>query len=171
MTTQLIGGGVSLLDGLSISGPTTLSQTPNVTTAQSMVQLNTTNGYGSTNTMIRRFTNVVTNQGADIAYADSATLGASFTINTSGVYGITYCDSFSATAYAGISLNSNQLTTAVFNITVANLLVLATSSAGTNSATCATTIYLPAGSIIRPHADSTTTGNAARGLFTITRVS
>ena len=58
------------------------------TASQSMVRLNTSNGYGSTNTVIKRYTNVVTNQGVDITYADSATLGASFTINTAGVYAI-----------------------------------------------------------------------------------
>ena len=41
---------------------------------KSMVRLNTANGYGSTNVCIRRFTNVVTNQGSDITYVDSATL-------------------------------------------------------------------------------------------------
>ena len=38
----------------------------------SMVRLNTSNGYGSTNVKIRRFTNIITTQGSDITYVDSA---------------------------------------------------------------------------------------------------
>jgi len=48
--------------------------------AKSQIRLNTPNGYGSTNTKIRRFLNVVENQCPDVTYADSATLGASFTV-------------------------------------------------------------------------------------------
>jgi hypothetical protein len=77
------------------------SSTPN-----SEVRLNTVNGFGSTNTMIRRFTNTTINTGTDITYADSATLGATFTINTAGVYAISYSDSFAASADMGLSLNS-----------------------------------------------------------------
>jgi hypothetical protein len=42
--------------------------------------LNTVNGYGSTNTCIRRFTNLTNSIGSDVLYQDSASLGASFTI-------------------------------------------------------------------------------------------
>jgi len=135
----------------------------------SMVRLNTANGYGSTNTKIRRFTNVVVNQGSDITYADSATLGSSFTINTSGRYAVVYSDNFASASQIGISLNTTQPTTSISAITVADILALSGTSAAAYSVNCTVTAYLLAGSIIRPHND----GVAASSnpvLFTITRV-
>lgn len=138
-------------------------------TGNSMVRLNTANGYGSTNTAIRRFTNVVVNQGSDITYADSASAGGSFTINTNGVYAISYVDSFSANSFGGISLDSNQLTTGIGSISAASRLSYAFYS--TNAVVVnAWTGYLPAGSIIRPHAQGVGTG-ANQAHFDIARVS
>lgn len=134
----------------------------------SMVRLNTTNGSGSVNTFIRRFTNVVTNQGSDITYADSATLGASFTINTNGVYAIHYGEIFNGAGYFGISLNS---VTGVGTDTAANILSLA--ECNTNYPGVASwTGYLPAGSIVRPNSNANNTvGSPATAVqFTITRI-
>lgn len=138
---------------------------------QSMVRLNTANGYGSTNTVIRRFTNTVTNQGSDITYADSVTLGATFTVNASGVYAVSYTDGFNVThdSGMGISLNSNQLTTNVASITASTRLA---ASGGTSSSAChvATTVYCAAGDVIRAHGQAFTS-NSTIAQFTITRVS
>lgn len=140
------------------------------TNPQSMVRLHTSNGYGSTNTVIRRFATVVTNQGSDITYTDSATLGASFTINNAGVYAISYVDNSSGSQNAGISLNSAQLTTSIPNIAAADRLTYAFGAAATAPATSAWTGYLPAGSVIRPHADGGAAGVIANTTFTIARV-
>lgn len=136
----------------------------------SMVRLNTANGYGSTNTKIRRFTNTVTNTGSDITYADSAANGASFTINTPGVYAISYSDIFNAQAANGISLNSSQLTTAIQSITVADRLCVADTGGSSFSATVATTIYLSAGAVVRAHTNGAADSVPALAQFTITRV-
>lgn len=140
-------------------------------TGNSMVRLNTANGYGSTNTVIRRFTNTVTNQGTDITYADSATLGATFTINTGGVYAISYSDSFNVAQQIGVSLNSNQLTTGLADITVTNIVCIAVTS-GTNFASCVSnSIRLSQGDIIRAHTAGDPTGaKTSETLFTITRI-
>ena len=141
------------------------------TVGSSMVRLNTVNGYGSTNTAIRRFTNVVTNQGSDITYADSATLGALFTINTNGVYAISYSDSLNTAAAYGVSLNSSQLTTAFGAITVADKLVSCIITSASNVIPASVTVYLTAGSLIRPHASLDVTGSSStQTTFTITRV-
>lgn len=138
---------------------------------KSMVRLNTANGYGSTNTKIRRFTTPVTNQGTDITYADSITLGASFTINTNGVYAISYTDNFNtASSTNGISLNSNQLTTNISGITVSNILAMNTAPTANFLAHCGATLYLNAGDVIRPHDEGTPVGTSPV-IFTITRVS
>ena len=144
---------------------------PAITNASSMVRLNTANGYGSTNNKIRRFLNTVTNQGSDITYADSDTLGASFTINTNGVYAVSYSDSLLAPGgFLGLSLNSSQLTTSILTITVSTVLAIAWCA--TNEATIATlSAYFTAGDVIRPHTDGTAVGVYTQNLqFTITRV-
>ena len=85
---QTLYGNVSVTGTLAATGAvsgTTGTFTGAVTTPLSYVRLNTANGYGSTNTKIRRFTNIVNNVGTDITYADSATLGNTFTINANGV--------------------------------------------------------------------------------------
>ena len=140
---------------------------------QSMVRLNTGNGYGSTNPFIRRFSTVITNQGTDITYADSATLGATFTINTNGVYAITYSDNFNANGVTGISLNSAAPNATIDGAAAdSSRLVMGATSAANLSDCISSTLYLAAGSVIRAHtggaADSTTPG---RSTFTITRVS
>lgn len=136
----------------------------------SMVRLNTANGYGSTNTAIRRFTNTVTNQGSDITYADSATNGASFTINTNGVYAVSYTDQFSAASTLGISLNSNQLTTAIESITASNRMCSGYIPAANTMETVTVTAYLSAGDVVRAHAGASTGNNSALAQFTIARV-
>jgi hypothetical protein len=139
-----------------------------LTSTQSTVRVDTTNGYGSTNTAIRRFTNIRLNQGSDITYADSATLGASFTINTTGVYAISYSDSFASSAYLGISLNSTQLSTSILSITVTNIVTLLQTNASGSGAVAAT-LLLTAGDVIRPHTSINGTGVSV-GFFTIVRV-
>lgn len=171
MTVAINGSGpvtgVTSISGLTAGGLPAGSLTP----LQSMVRVNTANGYGSTNTNIRRFTTTVESVGTDITYADSATLGASFTINTAGVYAISYTDTFNAAGSAGVSKNTTQPSTGVAAITAADRLAVCTTAAADFSATIATTVYLSAGSVLRPHVQIATTGSApAISQFTITRI-
>ena len=136
----------------------------------SMVQLNTTSGWGSTNTAIRRFTNVVTNQGSDITYADSATLGASFTINTNGVYAVNCTDGFSSTSALGLSLNSAQLTTGIASITAANILAFSDIQLNNSNGEASWTGYLASGSVVRPHTAAGLAGSGRVATFTIVRI-
>ncbi len=137
---------------------------------RSMVRLHSLNGYGSTNNKIRRFTTVVTNQGTDVTYADSATLGATFTINASGVYAISYSDNFSSASEMGISLNSAQLTTSFLSITDADRLAIATTAGAAFTALVAWVGYLASGSVIRAHTTGVGASLGNLGNFTITRV-
>jgi len=136
---------------------------------QSMVRLITSNGYGSTNTMIKRYSTTVTNQGSDITYADSATLGASFTINTSGVYAATVSYNYSGVSDGGLSLNSTQLTTQISSITATDRLVITDNVSG-NNATCSWIGYISAGSVLRVHTASGASAIAGLEQFTIVRV-
>jgi hypothetical protein len=140
------------------------------TPLQSMVRVNTSNGYGSTNTVIRRFTTVVTNQGSDITYADSATLGGSFTINTNGIYAISYTENYSGAASFCITINCTQLTTAPNSVNTADRAATGYTGAASTSQTVASTIYLTAGSVVRANGDTTGAGTNASAQFTIIRI-
>ena len=106
------------------------------------------NGHGSTNTKIRRFTTTLGSAGTAITYADSATLGSSFTINEPGIYAVMYSDAGGADTL-GISVNSSQLSTGVGSINGANRLALAATSSGVGGV-CAVGRF-SAGDVVRPH--------------------
>jgi hypothetical protein len=138
----------------------------------SMVRLNTGNGQGSTNTAIHRFLTTVTNQGSDITYADSATLGGSFTINTSGIYSASFSGAGSVGTYQGITLNSTQLSTAISALTnVSEVLAIGYSSGGNNTVSTSWTGYLPATSIVRAQGAVSASLSTPAAQFTIVRVS
>ena len=133
------------------------------------------NGHGSTNTMIRRFTTTLVSVGTAITYADSATDGGSFTINTAGFYSIGYADGRSATAETiyGASLNSAQLTTSIDTITAANRLFSIRLATIDTWYTDGRVFRFVAGDVVRAHTNSTpnytTNNNAVR--FAIMKVS
>lgn len=137
-----------------------------------MVEVNTSNGYGSTNTVIRRYTNVVTNAGPDITYTDSATDGGSFTINAAGVYALSCYDNFDAVnTYLGWSRNSTQLTTSIINIAVGDRLAVdAVTGAANTLANASWTGFLDIGDVLRVHTSGQTTASTARAGATVTRV-
>lgn len=144
---------------------------PEASRFKSVVRLHTSNGHGSTNDKIRRYTTSVEDLGSDITYTDSATLGASFDINHDGVYSCSAYDNFdSAGATIGISLNSTQLTTSVIDITASDRLNCDSGGAADNLVGASWTGFLKSGDVIRPHTSGTGTNTAARAGFTITRV-
>jgi hypothetical protein len=142
----------------AVSG-TTGTFTGAVTTPLSYVRLNTANGYGSTNTKIRRFTNIVNNVGTDITYADSATLGGTFTINANGVYSVGYNDQFAGgPEQLGFSRNSTQLTTGITGIAVADILTVGMTSTASQPSVAAATFYANSGDVIRAHTSGVGSG-------------
>jgi hypothetical protein len=162
-------GTVATLGAQTFTGAQTFSLFPTIS-ALSYVRVNTANGYGSTNTSIRRFTNVVNNVGTDITYADSATLGATFTINTAGVYSVSYVDNFGSVSNVGITINSTQLSTDIGAVSVGDRLAISTSPNVNHSVSTSAIFYATATSIIRAHTDGSATGLAGRQHFTIARV-
>lgn len=80
---------------------------------RSEIHLDSGNGHGSTNTKVRRWSNI-RKQIGNITYTDSSTLGGYFTINEDGIYSITYTDSRGgSTASLGIVVNGSAGTTSV----------------------------------------------------------
>jgi hypothetical protein len=140
------------------------------TFSSSQVLCDSPNGHGSTNNKIRRFTNSATT-GTDITYADSATLGATFTINTAGLYAISYADFCTAASAAiGISLNSSQLTTTIGIITTANRLLSVSTPTANLRGTLTVIARLAATDVIRAHTDGTPDATGAAQQFSIVRI-
>lgn len=134
----------------------------------STVTVDTNNGFGSTNTKIRRFTNVTTNFGSDIIYADSATLGASFTVTTDGVYNVSYTDGYASATnfYAGITVNSTELTTNVQSLVTISTRKAISFILNGDMQCNSWEGYLTAGSVIRPHTNGV--AGTATNLATMT---
>ena len=138
----------------------------------SMVRVAVDNGFGSSSTAIRRYTTVITSQGADITYADSATAGALFTVNTSGTYSVTANATFNVASTIGVSLNAASTTAGITTLAVAQILSMNTSAAADYNTCASWTGYLAANSLIRPHGNASAQGgsNNNTSSFTISRV-
>ena len=129
--------------------------------------VNSGNGHGSTNTKIRRFTTTLTSVGTAITYADSITLGASFTINETGIYEVFTQES--TTSAFGISVNSSQLTTNIQSILVVNRLGI--NSLNFNSISgVSRVVRLLAGDVIRAHTDGGPTNTTDMTYFSVRKV-
>ena len=135
------------------------------------VTVHTGNGHGSTNTKIRRFTTAMVNTGTAITYADSATLGASFTINDTGIYEVCYEEPLSGAGAFGVSLNSAALTTSIATIPVATRMAYAfhNNASGFNLSVTRT-LRLSASDVIRPHTDGAIADTTDKVFFSIRKV-
>lgn len=128
-------------------------------TSPSAIRLHTGNGFGSTNTKIRRFTTTVGSGGSDITYTDSAANGASFTVATAGIYSFTYTDEGdTGSPTIGLSVNSSELTTDLSAITAADRLVMTNHGNGNERGSISWTGYLAANDVVRAHTNSGTAG-------------
>ena len=114
--------------------------------------LRTANGYGSTNTVIRRWTTAEVNSiTASATYADSAGDGMSVTIITAGLYAISYTDQFNTSATLGVSVNSTQLTTNITSITDTHNVGASRSVAGNSPGSMSVVLLLSASDVVRTH--------------------
>lgn len=137
------------------------------------VTVHTGNGYGSINTKIRRFTTTLASAGTAITYADSETLGASFTINEAGMYAMSFVEETSGPAQLpGISLNTSQPTIGIYQINVADRLIFAFTpvSAGCYPAVSCVAKLAP-GDVIRAHTDGNSIAATSATTFRIRKVS
>ena len=147
-------------------------------TAGSRVRVHTHNGYGSTNTVIERFTTIIEDVGSAIIYVDDATDGASFTIARDGIYSISYSRGAKGgigVCVSGISLNSSALTTIIVSITAADRLAFhhysgSTQTVNTTGCTASWVGWLVKNDIVRPHVSTTVPETAAFSTFSIAHV-
>lgn len=182
VTTRFIGN-VLTPAGAALSQPTTgyfdiqVSENALAVGTQaprSEVYVSTGNGFGSTNTKIRRFTTISKNIGQAIAYADSATLGASFTINEDGVYSVSYTDYLSSGGHdVGISVNATALTTNIAGLNYAQGFRGYVHTGIGDEVICFSRTYqLSAGDVVRPHTNGVQNGtDEVIGSFSIVKVS
>lgn len=151
---------------------TELSVFPFGRVIDSEVIVDSGNGYGSTNTKVRRYSNIRKNTGTAITYADSAANGASFTINEAGVYAMHVRDSISAgAAVIGITVNGTALTTNLSTpLTYAQGLRATGQGVSSSLSNAAVTLNLAVGDIVRPHDNGTNNNTDSQSAFTITQV-
>ena len=129
-------------------------------TLRSEIYVHDGNGYGSTNTKIRRWSTTALSVGKAITYTDSSTLGGAFTINEDGFYSIFHGDSASTTVELGLSKNSNQLTTNLDSISSDHFLAIAFVTNNSQAGNCAVAVPLEKGDVIRAHHGGICTGGA-----------
>ena len=164
--------GLSATEQVVVSG----TQSALVQEADTSIRLDTYNGYGSTYNKIPRFSAIRDSLGGDIAYSDSATLGASFTVVTSGIYSITYSMRSPANGRSTVGITKNVTAAEAIlspdGITDrSKVLAQAFSPVPGDVATssCAWTGYLISGDIIRPHSNGIAPDAAGNTHFTISR--
>ena len=147
--------------------------TPSSGVADNQVIVTGGNGYGSTNTKIRRFASTQTSTGSDITYADSATLGGSFTINTAGLYSIYLTDRCSSgNAQMGASLNASSGTADLGNLSATQILIYTNTDATSNlNMSGSRVVRLAATDIVRAQSAGTLTGIGSETVvFAVIRV-
>ena len=130
----------------------------------------TSNGYGSTNAGIRRFSTTLFETGTGATYADSASAGMTITISTAGVYAFTYSDQFGAIAHFGISKNSTQLATNIVLIDQSHRLVANLAALANGMSACAATVFCNVGDVIRAHTDGAAGSDVVRASFICQRL-
>jgi hypothetical protein len=142
----------------------------------SQLRLDTYSGFGSTDTKIMRFTNVVENVGNmfsenHVSGYSSNAKGLEIIINRSGRYSIIFSTRILGTVGAlGISLNSNQLTTDILSITSSATRISLTANATALTLPTVFTGYLKKNDIVRPHTSGDSVTPTDRSIFTISYI-
>lgn len=129
------------------------------------------NGFGSTNTAIRRYASSPVEHdtlGAYATYADSATLGMSVTINTAGMYFMA-CGDFNSggNGIQGISVNSSSLTSSILNVVYAGGRRAASQTGTSIVGYCGVTLYLNATDVVRAHTSAANSAAPVNAFFQI----
>jgi hypothetical protein len=112
------------------------------------------NGFGSTNTIVRRFSTVDLTIGTSITYADDSVYGASFLVNDPGVYTVNYTDQRTDTAfpyfYYYIDIDHSPVQSTVSTILSGSTMSAISSSGPYMIGKNTITIVLDKGDVVRP---------------------
>ncbi len=144
------------VDKISIHEPASVFNTSGIS---SVATLTTGNGFGSTNTNIRRYSSITT-QGTAIACADDVALGTSCTINQDGIYTANRLDRNTGAASNFGIVKNDDCTTGGFD-SVASIDQLAYTMAASNVAVNASDAgtALVSGDVLRACDDDTAKTN------------
>jgi hypothetical protein len=136
------------------------------------IHQHTSNGLGSTDNKIGRMTTTAVNSGALlIDIADTAAEGTTYTAVRDCTVIVAISHNANAASRFGLSLNSNQLTTAIETITAGHRIALTHAQNGTNGTqSTSAAIKMAKDDVLRRHSDGTADGTAARSSITITAV-
>lgn len=138
--------------------------------ANSLIRVAQTNGSGAVATRIKRFSNLITQEGSGVTFTDDANNGSSFTINEDGFYSISYTDNGNTATDFGISLNASSLTTNIGGLSQAERLAQVTPSTGGYEATATWAGPLKKGDILRAHTDGVNSADATTASFSVSKV-
>lgn len=117
------------------------------------------NGYGTTNTYFRRWTNVVTNEGrGSLSLTQSAANGDSITVLADGFYSILYTEVYGVLGGFGIRLNQTSNGWLGQSIPAAEVIAAETSGGNNHMATCTCILWLRAGDNLVANGDTTAAG-------------
>lgn len=146
----------------------------------SMIILWSSNGFGSTNTKIRRFSNYACSMGTsatsvgasqtcgDITCTDSAANGTECNADADGVYSVAYWDIESGSDISiGVSVNSSQLTTAIEAVNANDRIAFNQENGGGYWAQASGFAKLSSGDDIRAHGTGTETGGTGATLIIV----
>lgn len=168
--TRVAGTTALNLCNLIVGPGSTEAASASAVAPSSMIRIDTSNGYGSVGTRVRKFSNVTSTAGTDITYTADATNGDTFTINANGVYAISYSQTLQNIGVNGISLNAST-TTDIDVLSPANRLsAVHNVVAATRIVFCGWTGILSATDVVRAHSDTTAGGGINRDQFTIAQV-
>lgn len=139
---------------------------PQFSESDSSVQASGANGFGSTSTLARRFSNIVQNIGTDIEYTDSPTLGGQFKARTAGIYHISYTERTTASStYNGLFITKNASETLATSGDSIN-----TANTNEKAVTVSWSGYLNVNDVITGTVNSQAQNNGNIVLFTISKV-
>lgn len=145
--------------------------TPATALTQQEVYVSLGNGYGSTNTKIRRYSTTNLNVGTSITYADSAGNGGSFTINDTGIYAISGHDFVaSGNCSSGISVNTTGPTTNIYSLSFANGFRTGPFASNASMQSTSWVGWLTATDVVRAHGDGACDSTDVRSNFHIVRL-
>lgn len=136
---------------------------PVAAVTRSELRFETGAGYGGTGTFIRNFTTIAVNSGSAVTGVVSSVNGASFTINTTGIYCVTYHEP-SGTIQLHISDNAASLIAAP---AAADRLC---SAPAASTGTISFTGTLTAGTILRAHPQTVGLTNTTGAYFHIVKL-
>ncbi len=112
------------------------------------------NGFGSINTIVRRFSTVDLTIGTAITYNDDSSYGASFLINSPGVYSISYTDQRTDNAFPYfwyyIEVDHAAPHSDISTITATPTIAFTSSSGPYMVGKNSVTMLLDAGDVVRP---------------------